>query len=96
MGSEHQTEERREAIRRRRLARRKIGFYWHQWSYISVNLALVLVNVLVSSPLWFQWSVLGWGIGLACHYKALYFTRGKKYENRVQLGHKRVGCLMSG
>jgi hypothetical protein len=88
--------ERRETIRRRRLTRRKVGFYWHLWSYIIVNLALVFINVLVPGPLWFQWSVLGWGIGLAFHYKALYFTRGKKYENRLQLEHERVGCLMRG
>ena len=89
-------ESKREAVRRSRLDRRRAGFYWHLWSYIIVNLALVLINCFVPGPFWFQWSVLGWGIGLACHFKAIFFSRGKKYENGIQLGHESLGCMMRG
>ena len=85
-----------EAIRKTRLNRRKAGFFWHLWSYVTVNMALVLINCLVPGPFWFQWSVLGWGIGLACHFKAIFFTRGKKYENGIQLDYESAGCMMRG
>ena len=87
-------EYKREAILRSRLNRRKAGFYWHLWSYVAVNMTLVVINCLVPGPFWFQWSVLGWGIGLACHFKAIHFMRGKKYENRLDINHESAGCLM--
>ena len=85
-----------QAIRRTRLRRRKVGFYWHLWSYLIVNLALVLINCLVPGPFWFQWSILGWGIGLACHFKAAFFTHGKKYDKGIQVRHASLGCMMRG
>ncbi len=85
-----------QAIRRTRLHRRKVGFYWHLWSYVIVNLALVLINCLVPGPFWFQWSILGWGIGLACHFKAVFFTHGKKYDKGIQIRHASLGCMMRG
>jgi 2TM domain-containing protein len=62
-----------EKIRKIRLKRRKVGFYSHLWSYLIVNGALLLINNFTPGPWWFQWSVLGWGIGLAFHFKAVYF-----------------------
>ena len=94
--AQERRESKREAIHRSRLNRRKAGFYWHLWSYIIVNLALVMINCFVPGPFWFQWSVLGWGIGLACHFKALFFTRGKKYDKRINLRPESVGCMIQG
>lgn len=41
------------------------GFYRHLLVYVLVNALLVGIN-LVNTPeqLWFQWPLLGWGIGL--------------------------------
>ena len=94
--AQERRESKKEAIRRSRLNRRKAGFYWHLWSYIIVNLALVMINCFVPGPFWFQWSVLGWGIGLACHFKALLFTQGKKYDKGVNLRPESVGCMIQG
>lgn len=67
---------------------RKFGFHWHLWSYIVSNSVLLLVNALVPGPWWFQWSVIGWGIGLGFHFQRVYFPTRRQVrqalENRVE------------
>jgi hypothetical protein len=72
------------------LAKRKIavlrGFYIHLSVYVAVNIGLVAVNLLTTPKiLWFQWPLLGWGIGLAVH-AVLAFGRAPgaiaKWEDR--------------
>jgi hypothetical protein len=75
---QEQREQKKERFRMNRLKRRKRGFYSHLWSYLIVNVALVLINHFSPGPWWFQWSVLGWGIGLAFHFKAVFFPGGKR------------------
>ena len=75
---QEQREFKKEKIRKVRLKRRKVGFYSHLWSYLIVNAILLLINNFTPGPWWFQWSVLGWGIGLAFHFKAVYFTSAKR------------------
>lgn len=69
---EERREYQKERTRKAALRRRQVGFHWHLWSYLVVNLALLLTNKLTPGPWWFHWSVLGWGIGLAFHFKAVY------------------------
>jgi len=83
-----------EKIRKARLKRRKVGFYSHLWSYLVVNVALLLVNNFTPGPWWVQWSVLGWGIGLAFHFKAIFFNRGKIYKKGIKVKHGSVGYTM--
>ena len=52
---------------------RKFGFHWHLWSYIVTNGVLLLINIMTPGPWWFQWSVIGWGIGLVFHFQCVYF-----------------------
>ncbi len=44
------------------------GFYKHLYSYIAVNVILLIIN-LVTSPkdLWFYWVTVFWGIGIIGH-----------------------------
>ncbi len=44
------------------------GFYKHLYSYIAVNIVLIIIN-LVTSPkdLWFYWVTVFWGIGIILH-----------------------------
>jgi len=48
--------------------RRLRGFYHHVFFFVLINAGLAAINLL-SRPevLWFQWPLLGWGIGLALH-----------------------------
>ena len=93
---QEQREFEKEKFRKVRLKRRKVGFYSHLWSYLIVNAALLLINNFTPGPWWFQWSVLGWGIGLAFHFKAIYFPHGKRFENKIKLKQKRGGFMMCG
>jgi len=83
-----------EKIRKVRMKRRKAGFYSHLWSYLMVNGALLLINNFTPGPWWFQWSVLGWGIGLAFHFKAIYFPQIKKIEKRSKPRHHRANFML--
>jgi len=63
--------------RKSQLLRRKARFHRHLWSYIIVNGALLLINIVTPGPWWFQWPALGWGIGLAFNFRAAYFPMPK-------------------
>jgi len=44
------------------------GFYVHIGGYITINLLLFLINMIVSPDrLWFFWPLMGWGIAIALH-----------------------------
>ena len=87
---QEQREYKKQRIRLAILRRRKAGFQWHLWSYLVVNTALLLTNKLTPGPWWFHWSVLGWGIGLAFHYKAVYFSGSKGIDWRINPCHGRA------
>ena len=84
----------KEKIRTRRLKRRKMGFYSHWWSYLIVNIGLLLINNFTPGPWWFQWSVLGWGIGLAFHFRATFFPQANKLAKRRHDGHHKANLIM--
>ena len=85
----------KEKVRVMRLKRRKMGFYSHLWSYLTVNIGLMLINNFTPGPWWFQWSVLGWGIGLAFHFKATFFSPTKQFSKRRKSGNHRANFMMS-
>ncbi len=86
----------KERIRILKRNHRKMGFYSHLWSYLMVNIALLIINNFTPGPWWFQWSVLGWGIGVAFHFKATFFQHAKKFTKRRQSGHHRANFMMCG
>ncbi|MCA6423089.1 MAG: 2TM domain-containing protein [Flavobacterium sp.] len=62
------------------------GFYGHLISFIFVIALFLYINIPYSTQyLWFFWSFLGWGIGLAFHgMKVFNYTPllGKNWEER--------------
>ena len=63
------------------------AFYRHVMIYIIVNVMLVAVNLLKDpNHLWFQWGMLGWGIGLLVHGLNVYSYRwlGSHREQMIQ------------
>ena len=84
----------KEKIRKAWLKRRKMGFYSHLWSYLIVNGALLLINNFTPGPWWFQWSVLGWGIGLAFHFKAIFFPNANRLYKGMKKKHVRARLIM--
>jgi len=91
---EEQREFKKERIRKAVLRRRRAGFQWHLWSYLIVNAALILTNKFTPGPWWFHWSVLGWGIGLAFHFKAVYFPGRKRFDRGIKPCHSRAKFIM--
>lgn len=71
-------------------AKRKVGllrgFYIHATAYVLVNIFLIIVNLLTTpSLIWFHWSILGWGVGLAAHGASIFFGSrflGDDWEKR--------------
>jgi len=84
----------KERHRKAAMRRRKAGFQWHLWIYLAVNAALLLTNKLTPGPWWFHGSVFGWGIGLAFHYKAVYFPGRRRVDRGVGPGRSRARFSM--
>ena len=91
---EERREYQKERTRKAALRRRKVGFHWHLWSYLIVNAALLLTNKLTLGHWWFHWSVLGWGMGLAFHLKAVYFPGRKRRDRHLTSCPVRTGFSM--
>lgn len=67
------------------------GFYNHLFSFIFINAGLIALNVFQNyyyehSIWWVQWSLMGWGIGLASHalrtFRIINPVLGKNWEER--------------
>lgn len=84
----------KERIRKAARRRRRAGFQLHLWSYIVVNAALLLTDNLTPGPWWFHWPVLGWGIGLAFHFKAVYYPGRKRLGRCLKPRPARTGVIM--
>lgn len=81
-GPESEEDLRRQAERRVRVRQ---GLIAHAGVYVVVNAGLAGIN-LVTSPhyLWFIWTTLGWGIGLAAHAWAVFNVLSGDHERAVQ------------
>lgn len=74
-------EMRRKAVRR---AGAKLGFRTHLTVYVIVNLGLAAINLATSGHyLWFLWSAVGWGIGLAAHGATVYLDGSDLRERMI-------------
>jgi hypothetical protein len=63
---------------------RKFGFHWHLWSYLITCGLLLLINRLTPGPWWFQWPVIGWGIGLLFHFQSVYFPTKRQVKKGLR------------
>jgi hypothetical protein len=92
---QEQQEFKKARIRQARLKQRKMAFYSHLWSYLIITAVLLLINIITPGPWWFQWAVLGWGIGLAFHFKAIFFPHGKRFEKAIRSRHHKAAFTVS-
>ena len=62
----------------------KMDFYRHLYSFVAVNIVLIVINVLFSrGEWWFYWVTLFWGIG---HYLKtfVFFEKfDEKYRDQM-------------
>jgi hypothetical protein len=55
----------------------KFGFYIHLAVYITVNILLVIINISTSpQSFWFQWPLIGWGMGVFFHALGVFVFSG--------------------
>jgi 2TM domain len=53
----------------------KLGFYIHLGVYLLVNAGLIAINLnRTPDHWWFQWPLLGWGIGVLAHGLAVFLA----------------------
>lgn len=62
-------------------AQKKLGFRIHAMAFVPIIAVLLIVNFLTGSPYWVQWVVLGWGIGLFCHWFFVLGPGARKTES---------------
>ena len=91
---QEQRDSKKERITKARLKRRKESLYSHLWTYLIVNSVLLIINKFTPGPWWFQWSVFGWGIGLAFHFKSIYFPLKKELSRSIKSRHQRANFMM--
>jgi len=61
--------------------RQRIDLRQHVVAFVIVNTFLYLVNMFTDPHhLWFYWSVLGWGVGLAFHVHSALFPDPRQVE----------------
>ena len=61
------------------------GFYIHVTVFLLVNCGLAGINFATGAPWWFQWPLLGWGIGLLGHAVIVFSPVrifGREWEER--------------
>ena len=59
----------------------KIGFYRHLYSFIVVNVILLIINILFfKGEWWFYWVTFFWGIGLVSHFIKTFIVFDKFNE----------------
>lgn len=75
-----------EEAREKWLKRRRSDFNPHLWSFSIIIGGLFLIDLITPGGWWFQWPLLGWGIGLAFHFRAAYFPR----ERQIERGTRKI------
>lgn len=61
----------------KKVVKKKKEFYQHLMSFVTVNFALIAINLLTSpGRIWFIYPMLGWGIGLMFHYTDVFGIPG--------------------
>jgi hypothetical protein len=66
------TDRERIARAQRRVATLK-GFYVHLLAFVSVVVALLVLDAVTGAGWWVQWVFFGWGIGVAAHAIATFW-----------------------
>lgn len=72
-----------------RMAKKRVeeikGFYGHLFSYVGVNVVLLVIDLVTGGGLWFYWVSVFWGIGLFWHAMGIFVFgkfAGSSWEKR--------------
>lgn len=59
---------------------KRLGFNIHALAFVVGIVAMAILNWLLGPPYWIQWVLLGWGVGLFCHW---FFVLGPGAPKRA-------------
>ncbi len=59
-------------------AEKRLGFRIHAAAYGGTLVVLAAINAMTGPPYWVGWVVLGWTVGLLCHW---YFALGRSVRS---------------
>ena len=62
-------------------AEQNVGFRIHAIVFVPTIAVLFVINLLTGAPYWSLWVLLGWGIGLFCHWFFVLGPGARKGEN---------------
>ncbi len=76
--------------RRAFVSHRLEKFRKHLFSYLVVNIFLVIIDLITDGSLdWSYWPALGWGIGLVFDARKTYQLSGSEYEKEFRQWYSR-------
>ncbi len=68
----------------RKNAKAKVDFRIHLINYIAVVTLLAIINLtLTPENIWFQWPLLGWGIGIIIHALSVKLSGKSDIKERM-------------
>ena len=68
---------------------RKRGFLIHLFVYLAVNVPLIVVNLLTTPDYyWFLLPLVGWGLALAAHAYAVFYSARGRARSAARAGVK--------
>ena len=73
------------------IKKEKSEFKGHFGSFAIMMVVLFFINAITGGAWWFQWALLGWGIGVAFHFKGAYFPTEDEIEKGVRKLKKKKG-----
>jgi hypothetical protein len=74
---ENKTTNDEKLIKAKKRASDKVGALGHLMIYVLVNTGLFILNLITSPGTWWvQWTMFGWGIGLAVHLISVFVLDG--------------------
>ena len=59
----------------------KIGFYRHLYSFIAVNIMMIILTFVFSHSYWWLYITCLWGIGLITHFLKVFVFNEKLDDN---------------
>jgi hypothetical protein len=67
----------------------RTGLAIHAAIYVVINAMLAVINLSSPGDLWFQWPLLGWGLGLAFHAWVVSRHVGLNWSRHTDSQHLR-------
>ena len=63
-----------------KLKKRQDSFKTHLWTYLIMVTFFLVLNLITRGPFWFQWPMIGWGLGVAFHFRSAFFPTDEEVD----------------